>query len=69
MTFDSQSRAPLCADCGTPMVWVSVEYLNGLRRDPTETERLLREEREAENSHLLAIYHSLANILMARGRL
>ena len=50
------------------MVWVSQEYLDSLRRDPTEVERALRAQFEEENVHLLAIYHTLANILMSRGR-
>lgn len=69
VTFDSESRAPRCRDCGTPMVWVSVEYLDSLRREPGVVERGLREQFAEENAHLLAIYHTLANILMSRGRL
>ena len=63
------SQGPLCGDCHTPMTWVAVEDLERLRRDPSEAERALREQLEAEHAHLTAIYHSLANILMSRGRL
>lgn len=67
--FESGSQAPLCADCGAPMVWVSAEYLDSLRRTPSEVEAALREQLEHEHSHLLSMYHTLANILMSRGRL
>jgi tartrate dehydratase alpha subunit/fumarate hydratase class I-like protein len=69
ITFDSTTRHPLCGDCGTPMVWVSVEYLDSLRRDPSVVEQGLRQQFTEENAHLLAIYHTLANVLMSRGRL
>lgn len=62
-------RVPRCGDCHTPMVWVSVEYLDSLRRTPSEVEQVLREQFAEENAHLLAIHHTLANILMSRGRL
>jgi hypothetical protein len=51
-----------CEDCQAEMVWVTREYLEGLRREPTEVERELRRQVMVKNQALQRIRQYLREV-------